>query len=195
MELPGPSRRCSLAEGQSRCLSSGHPELTCGSAKVMIADMNKDAAQAFADELNKMGQVAWVAQVNVMDWDQQVKAFESAVKEFGRVDYVYPIAGIGERAWTPPNKNSSGFTKPDLSVIEADLIGVLYTVSLAVQQFRRQEKDSNGFRGKSKQMRRSLGIYTDLLSESVLWPPSVASIACRLYQCIQLQSSRYSILR
>lgn len=42
---------------------------------------------------------------------------------------------------------TSGFEKPDLTVIDLDLTGVMYTVSLAVQQFRRQEP-KNGFRGK-----------------------------------------------
>jgi NAD(P)-dependent dehydrogenase (short-subunit alcohol dehydrogenase family) len=61
---------------------------------------------------------------------------------------VYPIAGIGERVWTPNSPTmTSGFEKPDLSVIDIDLTGVMYTVSLAVQQFRRQEP-KNGIRGK-----------------------------------------------
>lgn len=97
-----------------------------------------------------MGQVAWVHEVDVTDWDQQVKAFEAAIAEFGRIDYVYPIAGIGERVWTPNRPNATGFTKPDLAVLDADVIGVLYTVSLALQQFRRQEPSKRGFRGKSK---------------------------------------------
>lgn len=93
--------------------------------------------------------MAWVGTVDVTDWDQQVKAFEAAVAEFGRIDYVYPIAGIGERAWTPHHTSpKDAFVKPDLSAIECDLTGVLYTISLALQQFRRQEPDKNGFRGK-----------------------------------------------
>jgi len=119
-------------------------------AKVFIADRDAKGAQAFADELNKMGKtVALVGEVNVTDWDQQASCFEAAVKEFGRIDYVYPIAGISERKWTPHQEGGGkGFVKPDLSVLDIDLTGVFYTVSLAVQQFRRQEPDQNGFRGK-----------------------------------------------
>jgi NAD(P)-dependent dehydrogenase (short-subunit alcohol dehydrogenase family) len=88
--------------------------------------------------------------VNVADWEQQVKAFEAAISEFGRIDYVYPVAGVGERPWTPHHSDpKSGFVKPDLSVVDVDMRGVLYTCSLALQQFRRQEPDKNGFRGKS----------------------------------------------
>lgn len=55
---------------------------------------------------------------------------------------------MGERVWTPNQPAmTSGFEKPDLTVIDLDLTGVMYTVSLAVQQFRRQEP-KNGFRGK-----------------------------------------------
>jgi len=32
----------------------------------------------------------------VTDWDSQRQGFEAAVKQFKRIDYVYPIAGIGE---------------------------------------------------------------------------------------------------
>jgi len=118
-------------------------------AKIFIADRDIKGAQTFADELNKMGHVASVGQLDVTQWDQQEKAFSAAVKEFGRVDYVYPIAGIGERPWTPHGSEKSvSFQKPDLSVLDADLTGVLYTVSLAVQQFRRQEANKDGFRGK-----------------------------------------------
>jgi hypothetical protein len=69
----------------------------CCSAKVLIADRDTKGAQSLADELNKKGKVVWVETVNVTDWDEQVKAFEAAISEFGRIDYVYPIAGIGVR--------------------------------------------------------------------------------------------------
>ncbi len=98
--------------------------------------------------------MAKCARVDAADWDSQAEAFGQAVAEVGRIDYVYPIAGIGERAFIPPqaasSSSSSGFQKPDLTVIDVDLTGVLYTVALAVQQFRRQEPGKHGFRGKSK---------------------------------------------
>ena len=91
------------------------------------------------------------AEVDVADWDSQRSAFEAAIAAFnGRIDYVFPIAGIGERRSFPNRPKSTGFEKPDLSVIEVDEIGVLYTVSLAVQHFRRQGFNKYGYRGKSK---------------------------------------------
>lgn len=83
-----------------------------------------------------------------------MSAFQRAVATFKRIDYVFPIAGIGEKRWLPPtNENGSAeaeFVEPHLSVLDVDLKGVLYTVALAVQQFKRQEVDRLGFRGKSE---------------------------------------------
>lgn len=85
--------------------------------------------------------------MDVSDWDSQRKAFETAEAPFGRIDYVFPIAGIGERRSFPNRPKSTGYEKPDLKVLEVDAIGVLYTISLAMQHFRRQEVDRFGFRG------------------------------------------------
>lgn len=112
-----------------------------------IADRNLEGAKAAAE---KLGKGAIAVEVNTPDWDSQLAAFETAVKEFGRIDYVFPIAGIGERKTVKRDGSTSGFQKPDLATLDVDLIGVLYTAYLAIQQMRRQEKDSSGFRGKSE---------------------------------------------
>lgn len=120
------------------------------SIKVFVADRDLEGAQKLVDELNKESQVASCAHVDTANWNSQAKAFSQAVAEFGRIDYVYPIAGIGERKWIPNDSSASGYEMPDLSVLDIDLTGVLYTIGLAVQQFRRQEPGTNGFRGKSE---------------------------------------------
>ncbi|OCT49289.1 hypothetical protein CLCR_05202 [Cladophialophora carrionii] len=119
--------------------------------KVFIADRDIEGAQKLVNELNKDSQVASCAHVDVANWNSQVKAFSQAVADFGRIDYVYPIAGIGERVSIPNDPSATGFEMPDLTVLEVDLTGVLYTVSLAVQQFRRQQPGKNGLRGQSEQ--------------------------------------------
>ena len=89
--------------------------------------------------------------MNVADWDSQRAAFEKAIEVFdGRIDYVLPIAGIGERRSFPNRPNSMTFEKPDLSVIEVDEVGVIYTAWLAVQHFRRQKTNQHGWKGKSE---------------------------------------------
>ena len=107
-------------------------------------------AEEVCAELNKSGDnVAQCAQMDATDWNSQAKVFGQAVHAFGRVDYVYSIAGVGERAWMQNDPMASGFEAPDLTVLDVDLKGLMYTVSLAIQQFRKQEP-KNGFRGKSK---------------------------------------------
>ena len=90
------------------------------------------------------------AGMEVADWNSQVAAFSLAVQTFGRIDYVYAIAGISERQWLTNDVGTTKFQPPDLSVMDVNLTGLFYTVAIAVQQFRRQQPDSNGFRGKSK---------------------------------------------
>ena len=98
----------------------------------------------------KLGNESMSVQVSANDWDSQEAGFQKAVDAFGRIDYVFPIAGIGERkAIKNDPKSQTGFEKPDLAVIDVDLTGVLYTAFLAIQQMRRQEKDSSGIRGRS----------------------------------------------
>ncbi|KIW19955.1 hypothetical protein PV08_00530 [Exophiala spinifera] len=127
--------------------------------KVFIADRDLDGAQKLVDELNKSGPVAKCARVDVADWSSQANAFSQAVADFGRIDYVYPIAGVGERTWTTNDPSQTGFQKPDLSVLDIDLTGVLYTVSLAVQQFRKQQPGKTGFRGKIGCVASICGLY------------------------------------
>lgn len=130
--------------------------------RVAIADINLEGAKATADSLgprsrnNNNEQTAddttvTAYELNAADWDSQVSVFEKVVKEFGRIDYVYPIAGIGEKISIPNDPAAKGFIKPDMSVLDVDLYGFIYSTSLAIQQMRRQEKDEQGFRGKSAQ--------------------------------------------
>jgi len=87
------------------------------SLNVFIADFNITAAESLAKELNQAGKgKAVAAQVDVSDWNQQAQAFDKAIAAFGKIDYVYPIAGIGERKWMLNDSNSSGWTEPDLTV-------------------------------------------------------------------------------
>lgn len=116
--------------------------------KVFIADRDAAGAEKIAKEIGGL-----FAVVDVADFKSQVKAFTQAVSQFPRIDYVYAIAGIGERRWLPQNSTTTSgheFEMPDLSVLDINLNGVLYTASLAIQQSRRQEVGQHGFKGKSE---------------------------------------------
>lgn len=120
--------------------------LMCHRVRVAIADVNLQGAQSLASSLPG----TLVVELNAADWDSQLAAFKQVLQQFGRIDYVYGIAGVGERSWTPNDPNGLEFTKPDLTTLDIDLNGVLYTSALAIQQMRRQDPDERGIRGKSK---------------------------------------------
>jgi len=107
-------------------------------------------------------------QCDTSSWDSQVAAFRRAIywraSGGGRVDLVAPIAGIGERQWIPfPDASSAEkaqeFTKPDLTCLDVDLTGVLYTVALAVQHFRRQTRSEDGLLGRIALVASVCGLY------------------------------------
>ncbi|VUC30738.1 unnamed protein product [Clonostachys rosea] len=112
--------------------------------KVVVSDRNLKGAEEVAQGLNKNGEVAWAAQVDVADWDSQKQAFETAVEKLGRVHYVFPVAGITERLWIPNEPSVDGFVKPDLSVFDINGTGALYTSALATQHFRAQQPNKYG---------------------------------------------------
>jgi len=121
---------------------------------VIIADLNGEAGSRFAAELNeKAGSVVAIAvQLDTTIWEDQLAAFEEAKKHFKRIDYVFANAGIAERPWLSPfdpaTAASRPLVKPDLSTVDINLTGQLYTAALALQTFERQEIGPSGFRGK-----------------------------------------------
>ncbi len=63
-------------------------------AKVVIADLNKDAASATAEELKSKGGQAMGVAVDVTDEAQVDAAVEEAAKAFGGIDILVSNAGI-----------------------------------------------------------------------------------------------------
>lgn len=107
-------------------------------------------------------------QCDTSSWDSQVAAFRRAIfwraSGGGRIDFIAPVAGIGERKWLPfPEQSLAAkpqeFTKPDLSVLDVDVTGVLYTVALAVQHFRRQTRREDGLLGRIGLVASVCGLY------------------------------------
>ncbi len=141
--------------------------------RVCLADRDFENAKRQA---SRLGSGTFAVQVDVADWESQVAAFEKAVADFGRIDYVFPIAGIGERKVIKNDPKGQGFQKPDLFTIDVDLIGLLYTAYLAIQQMRRQEKDGQGYRGKS---RRSCFLSREILLKLIT--VAVTASVCGLY--------------
>ncbi|KAH7095596.1 hypothetical protein FB567DRAFT_556740 [Paraphoma chrysanthemicola] len=141
---------------------------------VFISDLNENAARQFSNEYNTTHDSTSLsyAECDTASWESQVSAYQKALVALGgRIDLVAPVAGIGEKKWLISRADSKGqaqgseFVKPDLAVVDIDLTGVLYTLALAIQQFRRQDpipwSTSNGdrFRGKIALVASVCGIY------------------------------------
>lgn len=156
--------------------------------KVFIADRDGAGAAATAEALKGEHSV-----VDVADWGSQAAAFQRAVDMFGRVDYVLAVAGVGENQWMPTEGSGRGFQKPDLSVININVTGILYTLSLAVQQFRRQSPNAHGFCGKGERASPSswfsvVFLYSHL--QRLRPDPYVAFTAALAFQSTRLPSTR-----
>lgn len=64
-------------------------------ARVVIGDLNVDAAKALADEL---GEAAVAVKIDVVNESDAKALVETAVDEFGRLDVAYNVAGVGRLA-------------------------------------------------------------------------------------------------
>lgn len=63
-------------------------------AKVILADLNLEATQAVADDINANGGEARALEFNVADFDRIKEKVEEAKALFGRIDVLVNVAGI-----------------------------------------------------------------------------------------------------
>ncbi|KAG0647514.1 Short-chain dehydrogenase reductase ATR7 [Hyphodiscus hymeniophilus] len=105
--------------------------------RVCMSDINKQHGDALALEL---GDKALFVDANVTDYDSQAQVFETVWLKWKRIDFVAANAGIVDnfplckagKATRPTVRPP----KPDLTTIEVDLNGAIYTVYLALHYMR-----------------------------------------------------------
>ncbi|KAJ3863292.1 NAD-P-binding protein, partial [Lentinula novae-zelandiae] len=120
--------------------------------RVIMVDINP--SDDVASELNiKAGKTVVIARkADTTSWEQQYAAYEAGKALFGHVDYFFANAGIAERPWLPNFDPAIAadrpIIKPDLTTLNIDLIGQLYTAALALQALERQSTNKHGFKGK-----------------------------------------------
>ncbi|KAJ5706821.1 hypothetical protein N7488_006622 [Penicillium malachiteum] len=74
-------------------------------------------------------------QCDVSSWESQAEAFEKIFDKQGRIDIVFANAGITEHGSLLPPKDgdlSTRPSKPNLATVNVNLIGVVYSVQLAI---------------------------------------------------------------
>ena len=131
-------------------------------AFVTFGDLAEDRAQALVSELGQ-DNVAFV-KCDTRVWDDQASLFKTAFeKSLSRsVDIVLANAGISgwDAVFNDQSDPATGEpVKPDLTILETNLIGVMYTTKLALHYFSRQQEDHN--RDRCLIMTSSLAGYAD----------------------------------
>ncbi|KAH8819312.1 hypothetical protein F5884DRAFT_717631, partial [Xylogone sp. PMI_703] len=82
---------------------------------------------------------------DVSDYDSISKAFAQVWAKYGRVNFVFANAGIGEKVnwYAPIQEDENGLPpRPNLTTVNVDLIGVIYTAYLAMHFFRKVVTDT-----------------------------------------------------
>ncbi|KAJ7854609.1 hypothetical protein B0H13DRAFT_1642331 [Mycena leptocephala] len=100
-------------------------------AKVVIGDVNGEAASKVVKEIRELGGNAICVQCNVLQWEDQITLFESAVSHFGSVDVVIPCAGVSEHGDTCSGVLDYKDGKPlppDMSTLEINLFGAVHSM-------------------------------------------------------------------
>ncbi|KAL4945777.1 hypothetical protein BDV06DRAFT_219020 [Aspergillus oleicola] len=109
-------------------------------AYVTIADLNIERGEEVARELAPNAQFI---PCNISSWEQQVRVFEAAIANSPHesCDIVIANAGIsrasGDDLWPLDDVNEAP-VKPNLNIVDVNLVGTLYTWKLAVHYFRKQ---------------------------------------------------------
>ncbi|KIW95799.1 uncharacterized protein Z519_02863 [Cladophialophora bantiana CBS 173.52] len=121
---------------------------------VVLADID---AEAGAQSQEILGSSSLFVQCDLADWDSQAAMFKEAYNWRGRVDICVANAGIDEkeRFYTIPEVNAEP-QKPNLKVIDVDLLAVVYGLRLFRHYWR---KSGNPGLGKMIITSSMAGIY------------------------------------
>lgn len=103
-------------------------------AKVAVADINRETAQAVADEITGAGGEAVAVQVDVSSYDEVAAAIQGAVDAFGHLDVIFNNAGIA--GGKPLLEHDPAVDYEPMIRVDQD--GVYYGILAAARQFVKQ---------------------------------------------------------
>jgi NAD(P)-dependent dehydrogenase (short-subunit alcohol dehydrogenase family) len=106
---------------------------------VAIGDVNSQRGEELSAEL---GSAVCFQRTDVSSWEQLAVLFKKAWMTWGRIDFHAANAGIDDKeslhVSTSLNDDDEP-SKPDLTVVNVDLLSVFYGVRLATHYFRKNE--------------------------------------------------------
>src|SRR5204862_998860 len=130
-----------VAGGASGLGAATARALTERGARVAIADLNEEAANALADEL---GGIAFKADVTA---EEEVQAaVDGAVDAFGGIRFAVSCAGVGWAERTV-GKNGPANLQPFETVVRINLIGTFNVLRLSAAAMSQNEPGEDGERG------------------------------------------------
>ncbi|KXJ88216.1 short chain dehydrogenase/reductase [Microdochium bolleyi] len=115
--------------------------LLSNGASVVNVDLNDGPVSQSQDAASYQ-----FVRANVTSWSELRAAFEHAVTTFGVVDHVFANAGIRNQTnLLEDDVDAQGLlAEPNLSCLQVNLVGVLYTVKLALHYIRRGSSPETG---------------------------------------------------
>jgi len=117
--------------GIGRAIASG---LAVRGAKVLLGDIDGDAARSVAESLRAAGHDAEGTGCDVADRDQAESLLRSAIDGFGTLDVLVNNAGVNRDAMLHKMTDEQWFT-----VLNVDLTSVFFTTRFAARHMREQE--------------------------------------------------------
>ena len=130
-----------VAGGASGLGAATARELAARGARVAIADLNEDNANAVAEEV---GGVAF--KTDVTNEDEVRAAVDGAVEAFGGIRFAASCAGIGWAERTV-GRNGPANLQPFETVIRVNLIGTFNVLRFAAAAMSANDPDEDGERG------------------------------------------------
>ncbi|KAL4917707.1 hypothetical protein BDW62DRAFT_81322 [Aspergillus aurantiobrunneus] len=126
---------------------------------IAIFDINATAGATVLDQLRSEYPSTTFSfeRVDVSNWENQAAAFENVIAQQGRVDIVFVNAGITEKGSLLPEKDGK-LTKPELTTVDVNFVGVLYGVKLALHYISKNEA-VNGTKGSVICTASNAGLY------------------------------------
>ncbi len=103
-------------------------------AKVIVADLNGDAAQNLADEVNDAGGTAAAVQADVTDIASNEAMVTACLEQFGGLDILVANAGLGQRPCALEETSENEYNRQ----FNVNMRGVFYSCKAALPHFRKQ---------------------------------------------------------
>ncbi|KAJ5632754.1 short chain dehydrogenase/reductase [Penicillium lividum] len=106
---------------------------------IIVTDINPQTGAQTLAQLRTEFPSAEISfeECDVSSWESQATAFEKTYNQHGSIDLVFANAGITEKGSFLPKDVNAGPVKPNLATLNVNLIGVVYSVQLAIHYMSR----------------------------------------------------------